>query len=338
MAELNLELFQPRTLTTAINKIKTTNATFLNDVFNAKEGSDSDIVTIEVREGSQRLAPAVSRESAGVPVRRTGFTAKQLQLPRFRAYYTLTPSDVRNVQFLQQGSADVWVQQRMTEMLTMKLAEMRAEFERRMERMAVQQLITGKISPEVDDEIKIELDFGFTPEQIVTLSGTSRWGQSAADPLTNLRTWKRQIQRLSQARSVKAYIGHNVLETLYKDATLRNQLHTSNLAIGSIDGNRSDNYVGRLMGVNLYEYSEEYQDSTGQKEMFSPNSLVMIGEGTTAFRHHYSRPYDFKASAPTPFFATSVITDQPSAIQIIAESVSAPAIWDAGAVVSATVV
>ena len=174
--------------------------------------------------------------------------------------------------------------QRAAKKLTEEYNQLNDATTRREEWMAVSAIVNGKIAV-VGDGVNEEIDFGFTNK--VTLTGTSRWGQSAGDPLKNLDEWKRQtlINGFSNVDTV--IMGKEALEKFLDDTKVQKMLDNRRIEMGLIQPKDLPNgvsYVGHLNkpDVDIYEYTEVYLDDWTDpsdpqtKPLIPSNAVVMI--------------------------------------------------------------
>ncbi len=71
---------------------------------------------------------------------------------------------------------------------------------RRLEWMAIQELLTGTVAIAGDGFPAVTIDFGRDPALTVALSGGSRWGQAGVSPSGNVDTWQTSILKASGAK------------------------------------------------------------------------------------------------------------------------------------------
>jgi hypothetical protein len=340
MPELSHEMFQPYTLTEAINRIHTPQLLLVDLLFSRRELSDSDTIVLERRDAAKKLTAAVAKASRGVADADGRASAQAVMLPRFRKYYTLTPSEARKIRSLEEARTDQWVQANIQQLIPARQQQLRMQIERRWEQMAAQAVTGGKITAVAGDEVDFAINFGFAPAQMPTLAGAALWSAANSDPLKNIREWKRAVGQRYGFAADTAVGGSAAIDAFLANDKVLKYLHNNAFQAGRLDANSSTNtaFVGRFGGVDVYEHAQQFESGGNDTGMFPEDRFVVTSRQGDAMRLHFGLPYDFDAAQPTPFFSKIVQTPNPSTIEIIAESVSAPIIWDAGSVVSAKVV
>nr|VFJ67564.1 MAG: Phage major capsid protein E [Candidatus Kentron sp. FW] len=171
-------------------------------------------------------------------MRRDGFVTETFKPPyikpkrptRAQDFLTRTPGEA-----VYAGSLSP--QQRAARQLGKDMREMMDAIIQREEWMAAQALVNGKVIVTYeDDDGKVigqkEVDFLMSDSHKIELSGTKVWTHADADPVKDLRTWKRRCSQDSGATVDRAIIGSNVVDPLL--AKLKDKLDTRRIDLGFI--------------------------------------------------------------------------------------------------------
>lgn len=159
---------------------------------------------------------------------------------------------------------------------------------RRLEWMASQVLLTGKVTVVGEDYPEVEVDFRRSSSLTKTLAGAARWGESGVVPAKNLESWAAE----AEAPITSVVMGQGAWGYFSSDAETRELLDTrrgsrSQLELGP-DNGRHFSYKGTIgADLEVWVYSGTYEDESGTTQLFVPTNSVIMGsgaiEGTRAF-------------------------------------------------------
>lgn len=331
------DMFHWRSLTTAINQIVPPEMFITNLIFGRSETHLSDTIDVEIIKGNRKLAPFSARYTAGKVIDKGGKYSNTIKTPTIRIKKPLDAKEllvekfpVSNV-YTGEGSGP---QDHARRKLAFELQDLRDRIDRRIEWMSCKAL-TGGFSY-TDDDITFEIDYLFEEDFKPVLTDTAVWGGAAANILGNLRTWKRLINDKGYNANV-AVLGTAAADELLKDEAILKLLDNRNVALGTlkIDNTR---YLGRVAGLDLYEYSQSYVDDAGTvQQMFDPNAVVVAATGAR-FTRHYGAIIDLEAgNIAQAYFSKTWDEKDPSVRWILGASNPLPVVHENGSVVYATV-
>jgi len=173
---------------------------------------------------------------------------------------------------------------RLAYILAFELQDHRDMIDLRLELMAAEALRTGKITVSGEKYATQIVDFGRDPALTVTLTGTARWGQSAAKPLENLQTWAGLTLKKSGAATRDVTMDIDAWNEFRKDADVKAELalFRGNSTMVS-DGVFEDGgvFMGKIQGFNIFVYSGLGEDDepilpSGTVIMASPTQLAGV--------------------------------------------------------------
>lgn len=242
--------------------------TFLRErVFGGRQTEfETTYVIAEFMKNKRHMAPFVSRYIAGKTQGKQPFTTSAYTPPRLAPMQSFNgeeafqraPGEVIGGS----GSPD----QRMAAMIARELTAQDWGLTRREEWMIAQMLGTGKI-PIVGEGISDEIDLNHTLTD--TLAGTAVWGGTTSDPIANLRTWKRDVIKASGLTPDTAILGEDAADALLSDSKVLSMLDNRNSEYGRLTSQNLPNgaeYLGNLVGIDLFAYPEWYVDETTNTE------------------------------------------------------------------------
>jgi hypothetical protein len=77
-----IDMFETRSITNAINKVKSVEPFVLNNIFKGKYFHAADKIDIEIISGSNKLAQFVNQHEGALPIKKLTKLVKTLILPR----------------------------------------------------------------------------------------------------------------------------------------------------------------------------------------------------------------------------------------------------------------
>lgn len=344
----NIDIFEYRSLTTAINKIKSPEPFLLDKIFKTKQSHVADKIDIEIMEGSAKLAAFANQNEGAHLVNKGTRTVKTISLPRTYEKKVFNASELQSFKPLGDiyaGSAAERAQGA-NEMVLTELDELKARALRRREQMAAEALSTGAIS--VDQEnINFSVDYEFVnTKQLITLSGAAKWDAGTAPDIgKQMKGYKRDIMRACGVSPNIAILGSSAADLFVSNAEIKKQLDNLNYKIGALDltgeAGTAAIFLGRLYGIDFYEYNQQYLNSSGvATDMIAATKCILIAQ-SSAFRLHYGPMYRIENGNlkvyTSEMLVESKTNDDKTILEWKAEQKSLPTIHDPGAVISLTV-
>ncbi len=316
------KLFQWRTLTAAINEIQAAPSFLTDKVFKTKVQCLTEDIDVDVVIGGKRLAPFVSPVEAGVVVSQLGRKVQSVKAPRLRPKKIISANDLLSLRapgvslYLGENGVDGYREQR----IAAELQDLKNMIVRTTEWMAAQSL-QGTLTVS-QDNVDFQIDYNFPASHKPVLTGNDLWSETTnSDPISDILTWKRLISSATGYSADIAIAGKNAVDALLAHSKVRESLGYRNYNVGEISIGRS-NYIGRLAGVDIYEYDASYTDAATQSHNFIPDSAFIMLASEGPFRIHHALVYDLdnNVAVAQPFFAKSWTEADPSMLWLLAES------------------
>lgn len=249
---------------------------------------DTSTISFDVVAEDMRLAPFVSPLVAGKVMKTQGGNLKS-----FKPAY-LKPKDVvdpERVIMRRPGEAiggRLSAEARRNAIIADILDSHRKKILRRLEFMAAQVLLHGKVIVEGEDYPTVEVDYGRAAGNTIALLGGARWGEETAKPLDDIEAWAAQ----AEAPITTLVMDRHAYRNFVKNDDVREMLDgrrnsRSELEIGP-DSGRLYSYKGTLgSDQEVWVYSGYYRDEAGNKIPFLPENTVIAGsaaiDGVRAF-------------------------------------------------------
>jgi len=348
---LEVNLYDSRSLTQAINKIPVTEPFVLDKIFWYKDQHDSDKIDIEITEGSSKIAQPVNRnEQEPRPVKQNTKKIESVNLPRTYECKVFTVQELKDIGVAGGIYASAADRKRaQADKVAFELAELKERVLRLREKMAVDVISKGKIELS-GNNVEFKIDFGFSSEagrELVTLTGDDLWTATASKPLVQLRKWKGLIKQKAYQVPTICLLGSDAAAAFIDNTQVLKALDNLNNKVGSIDlnsdGSAAATWIGRLLGIDFYEYNQQYTNTAGAKtDMFDSKRAVLCAPGNTN-RLHFGPAERIGQNGEViqyngEFFLEIDPKSNNKGLQWNCEQKSLPAIHDIGCFISAKVI
>jgi hypothetical protein len=345
-------LFDTRTMIAAMEQAKPPK-TFLRDKFfsGPPRTFNSESVDIDIIKGKRRLAPFVNPRREGKIVEKRGFKTRTYKPAYIKPKMVTTAEDIlkrdpgTHIYSPNSGPAAKAAAE-----LGRNLAEMNEMITRREEWMCAQALTTGQC-PIIGEGVDDLVDFLMEATHLPVLSGTDLWtDHTNADPLMDLKTWKRLVSKDSGIAPNICIMGLDAIDNFMKcDKVIgttgggKNLFDMININIGKIEPSilsESIVYYGYLreLGLDIYTYEDWYVDDDSDIESpMIPANKILMGNPSARTEKMYGAIRDLSSLAAVPRFPKSWMVEDPSARFVMVQSAPLMAPLQVDAFLCATV-
>ncbi len=273
-------------LASAVERFKAP-ARFLLDTFFpiVPTVATSEVIQIDSRKGTRRLAPVIVRGAKGVNMMRDGFDSRFYRAPLMAPSFVLDPAKVSVRGFGEGMYSTVSPAQRAAEQQARDLAELQAMIINRKNKMAADILTTGKcvIEGYADDGATVvndTIDFGW--DQALTPSVS--WDNADAKILDDMESASEMIQESAGIVPTIAVVGKNVAKyilannQIQKDLAVPNRENLTLMSLAPTYINPQVQFIGKIAGLNLeiYKDAETYTADDGSAKSFIPDDDMII--------------------------------------------------------------
>lgn len=327
---INIQTFGWIALTEAINKIVAPKTFILNSVFSSKTKQHATKkIQLDIKVGNKKLAPFVKRTSSATVVDKLGMKSETIELPRIRMKKPLTAEDLLFERgaglpiYVGSGGDIAGFRERK---IGEELQDIKDRATRRMEWMSAQAL-SGIITVTQDD-LEISYDFNMPGANKPALTSSAKWNEvTTADPIANIRTWQSVVQNARGYVPTMAFARSEVINLFLANESVRQLLNLRSIVVGNIDTNNIANetgakYIGRVEGVDIFEYNETFTDENGDTQPMIPVDRFVLVTPQAENRLHYGAIEDLEAgqNIALPYFAKDWIEKDPSVLWLLAET------------------
>lgn len=330
-----MDLFHWRSLTEAIRNTNKPGDMLMRLVFKRRKLHTSTSVNFDVVNGDQKLAAMSTRGAPAVIVGKLGRKNVEITPPQIRLKKQLRPSDFQEKAegasvYVTPQDFDLFKKQRIAD----EQADLKAKTDRRYNWMCAQAL-QGAIAYS-DAHASFSIDFGFPDANKPVLLNTDLWDNAASNPIANIRAWRRQGAQAGHNLSL-ALITPEATDALLSNDAVKDILEKQNYKAGAIDISEGLEYIGRIAGVDIWEYAEQYEDDAGAfHEMLTDGTFTLL-DPNAAFSMQYASVEEDEGNIVTDYFSKVFKENDPAATWILTESDGVPVVGQPKAVIHATV-
>lgn len=332
-------VYDTNTLIQVVPNLKRAVTFLLDKFFPNLTMSDTEFVSIDVDIGARRMAPFVSPLVEGKLVEQ-----RRIQTNTFKPAYIKDKRapDLRKPVRRMIGErigGDMTGAEREMANLEFEMTDQVDILTRRLEWMAAQVLVGGKVTITGEGFPTVVVDFGRDATLTVALAGSAKWTPAnvvagTATPVLNIEAWQRQILKKSGAITTDIVFTTSAWEGFIADPLLKGAIYypklgdTGNSINIGAQIQRGAIYKGQWGQYSLWIYNEWYVESgtdgnaTVGKEypMMPDGSLVMCGPdmmGTRAFGQILDPAFNY---ASLPFAPKTWVTEDPAQRYILMQS------------------
>lgn len=301
--------------------------------------------------GTRRLAPFVMPTVEGEPIRtlEEKLYAVQPAYIKMKDPVSATGLIRRAAGFGELNQATpLSPAERYDAMVAATLQQHRDAWERRLEWMCAQALLTGSLTIEDQRYPEVTIDYLRQAGNTITVAGGNRWDQADADIIQQLDSWNNTMTRAPFGASASDLLMTPAAwEAFRKNSKAREQLNvnirgtTGQFDIGVGDGTRYQ-FKGQLGGsLNLWLYADYYEtpDGTSVSYMTDKDVLLIAPPGDVGGVMAYGAIQDLAANLQAlDIFIKMWDAEDPSATMILTQSAPVPVLVNPNRALKARVI
>lgn len=286
---------------------------------------DGEEIHFDVRKKSRRIAPFVSPYVQGQIVEKQGFEAKSLRPAYIKDKRVFNPNQSFTRTFGERIGGSMSPMQRLEANVAIETQDQIDMLNRRIEVMAGEVLVRGKLTIEGELYPKVELDFGRDSDLTVSLSGTSEWGDNGVKPLTLLQTWAQTVFEKSGVRPRKVVMTLDAYQLFAASADvvkILDRYRDNNTLMDKAPEGDDGWYAGNIGGFDIFIYAGTYIDplDNTEKDILPPYTVILGGSGIMGYRA-YGAIRDEKAGLQAmPYFQKSWLVEDPAVRYLMLQS------------------
>lgn len=299
-----------QTLTLAVNNMEPVKTPVLDTVFGRKVAStDTNNIEIVIRKGSKKLMAPVAVDAAATVTTTDSLSKISVPAPRFAEKELITAAKLSQID----AAMGRGFKSKLKEEVAFIQRDKKATFDLTREFMAVKAL-SGQV---VDESGTVLADYSMPAELKPTLSGAALWTGEDADPIADIRNWKRLIAQHSGGAITGwvAYAGEDALSAMRKNPQVL-ELAKSQLGSQVVE----NGHLKKLAQVEIHDHEVWYTASDNSvKTMVPANVFILVGLCADGAAESYCPVVDLEAPGgvgkdgqPKIFFSKMWDVEDPS--------------------------
>lgn len=332
---MSLGTYDTQVLQGLIQTLFTPSTYWLDTFFGSTQTFEQEFIDFDILIGARRMAPFVSPLVQGKPLLSAGYKTSRFKPAYIKPKDIVDPNRIIKRRAGEALNGSLSLQARKDAVVSDILTEHKAQITRRLEWMACQAVVNGKVTVSGGDYPTQIVDFGRRASHTIVNTGTALWTDKVnSTPLTDLETAVIQFQvdtgfvvdRVTMGTSAwKAYRVHP--QVIAQLNTL--QRGTSDSIQSSILGGGVAQFVGVVGNTQLpiYVYNDIYEDvtSTVASPVYNPflpvNMVVLTSTSGLQGVRAFGAILDGAAGyAPSETFSKNWIEQDPSVEYIMTQS------------------
>ncbi len=346
-----ISIYEQRTLDTVQRSMPTTGKFIRDTFFKRRKPILGKTVDIDFKKGGRSIAPFVNEKSTSKTVGKKGYKTNTFTTPLIKMKDITTIEDISSRVAGEKIYAGMTREERAIEDMTEVVLRFNEMIDRREEWMAAQALLTGKI-PVIGEDVKYEIDFGFTNREVLT--GEKLWSSKNSDKLADIERWITECKQKGYRTPNICIMSRDVVAEFLNDEKVQAILDSKNINLATIEPKMLDEnvtYIGTIAKWNLsiYQYDEWYIDdwtnpNESEEKPLIPNGTVLLASSNADSIIYYGELTIASENAPSGFISYitnrvthSWVTHDPDARFIGVDSRPLPAPLEVDSWYSATV-
>lgn len=296
-----LDIYTTTQLLPVVETIKPQSYFWRDTFFGSVVNFTTQTIAFEELPTEQRLAPFVSPQAQGRIMKMKGRTSKVFAPAYVKPKHEVDPN--MNV-VIQRGAGEAiggsaTLAQRWDRAVAATLTLQSDMIDRREEWMCAQAIINGGVTVAGEDYPAVYIDYNRDAALTSVLTGTARWGQSGAAPITNIGTLRNLVFAKSSRPVTDAVMGLDAFALFFGDQQVKDMLAasstyrvtTSDSQLANFsDGSTPLEFRGRLQGangqgaLNIWTYAQTYEDYDGTTQnIMNPLDVVLLSRSVDGY-------------------------------------------------------
>lgn len=269
--------------------------TTVADKFMPNADTFSTDFAYDVIKSSENIAPMIAF-GAEPPVMDRDAVGKQIgSLTKFGIKYIATEEELLQLNNSRTDAEHTELISR----LQKKAVDVAESIQKAIQMFKYQALSTGQLNYDKNG-VKVALDYGIPESNKVALTGTAKWGASAAKPLENLIAWTESYEKVNGKSPDAILMSREAYSKLAQDAAIIAHVTTatgvSRISNAQLDSVLNDFDIAPITVIKNRKVANKdiYTGTIEEIEVFPENRVVLVSEGAAEFLLGPTVENDFK--------------------------------------------
>ncbi|MGH1542343.1 MAG: major capsid protein [Arenicella sp.] len=254
---------------------------FSDTFFPAMITSEKEEISFDVETDGEQLAPFVHPSVQGKIIEGEGYQTNTFKPAYIKVKSGLRPGQVIKRRAGEQFGGSLSNEQRRQLMIAGYLQDHENRIQRRIEVMAAEALVYGRVTVVGDDYPEKVVDFGRKASNTIALAGAARWSDSNSTPLKDLEDWSLRCLDETGFAGDTLILSSSAWNLLSKHNDFNDQLDRrrgiKDVPFISPEVAKRVQYKGAIGDFDIFVYSGRYKNkSGGVVQLMDDNRALMI--------------------------------------------------------------
>lgn len=319
-----MDIFTTGVLTRVVQALPLPPLFILNNFFGEEQTETSEEIHFDVNQNRPRLAPFVLPTMPGKVMSSNGYKTSTFKPAYVKDKRIFTPNRALKRAVGEAIGGSLSPEQRMQLLLRQDLADQLEMLGRRQEVMAIEALVTGRVTVKGDGYPETIVDFERHGDLTVELTSGDRWGETGVDPLDDVEAWALDVAKHSGAApdtlvmDLKSWKLFSASERVQK---LLDRFRGSD-TLASTVGGEGAKFMGNIGDYDIWVYSGFYEHpETGVLTPYLADHTVILTSKQVEGVRAYGAIQDEEAGLQAlPYFPKSWVEKDPGLRQLLMQS------------------
>lgn len=312
-----MDLFTTGVLVRVVAALPRPVAWLLDHFFPFEQTETSEEIHFDLEHGRRRLAPFVSPLVEGKVVAGKGYTTDTFKPAYIKDKRVFDPNKpIKRVIGEKIGGA-LNPADRLRLLVASELADQLDGLTRRLEVMAAEALLSGRVTVSGDLYPTTVVNFGRDAGLGVAVDNAAQWGDTGVSPLDNLMEWALLVMQKSGVFPSEVVMTPDVWKVFRANPEVLERLDTRRVEAATMRleavASEGGTYMGTIDKFNIYVYAGWYENDSGDLTPYLPDGTVIMSgsglEGARAFGAIRDEKAGYQAM---PYFPKSWVQEDPA--------------------------
>ena len=327
---MSYNIYDSHAMTGAIPSLIVPKLGILDTFFNIEQTEESEEIHFDIEVKKRKIAPFVAPTSQGKIVEQEGFETATFKPAYVKPKTMLRPAGALKRAMGEPLTPNRSAAQRRAESLAQTLLDHKDQIHRRLNLMAVEALVDGKVTVKGEGYATRVVSFGRDNSLNVVLSGSARWSEAGSTPLDDIDAAIERVHLLEGAE-----VDTVIFDPITAKHFRRNSQVEKVLDIRRVSGNPTAElgglghasslngmrYIGTFGSWSAYSYSDYFLDDDGVVKPVLAAGTVIGGSSAIQGVRAFGAIQDEEAGMQAvPMFAKSWLNPDPSGRFVMTQS------------------
>ena len=319
-----MDIFTTGVLTRIVQALPMPAPFILNNFFGEIQTEVSEEIHFDVNKNRPRLAPFVLPSLPGKVMSSAGFKTSTFKPAYIKDKRVFTPNRALKRAAGEAIGGNLSPEQRMQALVVQDLNDQLDMLTRRQEVMAIEALVTGRVTVKGDGYPETVVDFERHDDLTVELTLGDRWGETGVDPLDDVEAWSLDVSKHSGAApntlvmDLSAWKLFSASERVQK---LLDRFRGSDTLASTVSGDGAK-FMGNIGDYDIWVYSGFYEhpDTGALTPYLAENTVILTSKQVEGVRAYGAIHDEAAGLQAMPYFTKSWLENDPGVRFLLMQS------------------